>query len=213
MPEDYCTVAEVQAVLPDVSWGTSYDVLLAELITRASRAIDRFTGREPGAYAAGTDSTRWFDGSGTDEQWIDELAAAPTAVLVAGGGQVDGAGGTGGSYTEWSVSDYRPWPHNALERNEPYLRLDVDQLNGSKAVWPRYPKAIKVTGLFGFASTANTPPEIVQATIVQAVRSFKRGQQGFQDVGAIEALGQLQYVKTLDPDVAEIVHHLRRFEV
>jgi hypothetical protein len=43
------------------------------------------------------------------------------------------------------------------------------------------------------------------ATIVQAARWFKRGQQAFADAGASAELGQLMYVKRLDPDVEAIL--------
>jgi len=44
-----------------------------------------------------------------------------------------------------------------------------------------------------------------QAALTQAVRAFKRGQQAFADAGANAELGQLVYVKRLDPDVEAIL--------
>lgn len=86
--------------------------------------------------------------------------------------------------------------------------MAVDYFNGSKAVWYAYPKAVKVVGKFGY--TTATPDDVKQATIIQAVRWFKRGQQSFKDTGAIAELGQLQYTQALDPDVAQLLKHLRR---
>ena len=48
------------------------------------------------------------------------------------------------------------------------------------------------------------------ATIIQASRWFKRGQQAFQDTGAVVELGQLRYTQKLDPDVAALLGFLRR---
>lgn len=203
MANAYATVDEVKAALPDVSWGTAYDALLAELVQRASRAIDRFTQRHPGAYYVTADETRYFDGSGTRELWIDELAAAPTEVAV------DEAGD--GTYTVWAPTDYIPWPYNAPALGQPYLRLDVDQLNGTKSIWYRFPRSVRVTGKFGYSTAP--PDDVKQATIIQAVRWFKRGQQAFQDVGAITELGQLRYLQALDPDVKALIEHLRRVAV
>lgn len=208
---DYCTAAEIKAVMPDGNWGSSYDTLLATLATRASRAIDRFTGRKPGAFKVDADVTQYFDGSDGPELWIGELAAAPTSVSVAEGGVVDSAAGTGGNYTAWAATDYLLWPYNALDEGQPYVRLDVDIHNGSKAFWHAYPKAVKIVGKFGYATS--TPSDIAQAAIIQAARWFKRGQQAFRDTGAIVELGQLTYTRALDPDVAAMIEHLRRVAI
>lgn len=204
MPNDYATATEVKAAISDASLGGTYDAILAALVTRASRLLDRLTGRKPGAYYVNTDVTLYFDGSGGREQWIEELAAAPTSVSVAESGSVT-------TYTVWASTDYLLWPYNALDRGEPYLRLDVDSLNGTKATWTRYPKAVKVVGKFGYSATV--PDDVKQAVIVQCARWWKRGQQAFQDTGAIVELGQLSYTKRLDPDVELLVEHLRRVAV
>lgn len=213
MANDYTTVSEVKTVLVDTSWGTSYDALLTVLITRASRAIDLFTGREPGAYSVNADTTRYYDGSGCSVLWCDELAAVPSTVAVAETGVVDNASGTGGNYTNWATSDYFCWPYNALTERKPFLRLELDQLNGFKFSWYRFPRSVKITGKFGYTTTTNLPPEVVQTTIIQAARWFKRGQQAFQDTGAIVELGQLTYTKALDPDIAELIMHLRKVTI
>ncbi len=50
--------------------------------------------------------------------------------------------------------------------------------------------------------TIYRPPELVkQATIAQALRWFKRGQQAFTDTGGIVELGTLLYTKKLDPEI------------
>lgn len=189
---DYCTVADIQAAMPDGNWGASYDVELSRLATMASRLIDRVTRRAPGAYYVTADSTRVYDGSGTAELWVDELAAAPALVQVAETGDLS-------QFTTWAATDYLLWPYNALADGVPYLRLDVDALNGSKTVWPRFAKNVRITGKWGYSTTP--PPEIRQAAILLAARAFKRGQQAYRDVGAVIELGQLQYVQPLDPDV------------
>lgn len=213
MANDYTTISEVKAVLVDTSWGTTYDSLLTVLITRASRTIDLFTGRPEGAYSVNADTTRYYDGSGCKELWIDEITTTPTSVTVAETGDVDNASGSGGTYTTWSTSDYSLWPYNAFNERRPFLRLDLDQLNGSKYSWYKFPKSVKITGKFGYSTTTSLPPEIVQTTIIQTARWFKRGQQAFQDTGAIVELGQLTYTKALDPDIAEMIMHLRKVAI
>jgi len=208
MANDYVTLAELKGEFPDTDWGSTYDVALTTSIMRASRAIDIFTHRGDGEFYASADTARYFDGWGGLELWIGELAAVPTTVAVAEGGDVDGAGGTGGTYTTWAATDYLVYPRNALAKGRPILRLDIDINNGTKAYWYPYPKSVKVTGKFGYAAV---PPEIVKkATAIQAMRYFKRAQQAYQDTGAIVELGQLTYTQKLDPDVAIMVEHLMR---
>lgn len=206
MPNDYLTVANLKASMPDTSWGSAYDTAMGTAITDASRAIDEFTHREPGAYYVTADTTRWFNGDGSQELWIGELAAAPTSLSVAEDGVVDGSAGTGGTYTTWAATDYLLWPPNALLRGKPYLMIAIDINNGTKAYFYQYPKSVKIVGKFGYSATI--PSIINRATIVQATRYFKRAQQAQRDTGAVVELGQLQYTQKLDPDVALLVEHL-----
>jgi len=206
---DYVTLAETKAALPDTSWTTAYDAILASAITRASRDFDLFTQRGDDEFAASVDETRYFDGSGNAELWIGELAAAPTSVAVAEGGDVDSSAGTGGTYTIWAASDFLLWPYNAATRGRPFLRLDVDIFNGSKAHWFTYPKCVKIVGKFGYSTVV--PDPVKKATIILAIRHFKRGQQAYHDTGAIVELGQLTYTQKLDPDVALAVEHYARY--
>lgn len=198
MAPSYCTAGRVRQVLP-TQMTTAHDSALTVLAAAASRAIDNLHGREAGAYAVSTASTRYFNGSGERKQWVGEMADAPSAVAVAESGDVDGSG----VYTTWAAKDYLLWPYNAPEQGLPYLRLDVDTLNGSKIKWFAYPKAVKITAKFGFSTAA--PAEIVQAAVIQTARWWKRGQQVYQDTGSISQLGQLTYTKKLDPDVATLL--------
>lgn len=207
---DYVNLIELKAVLPDEDWGTKYDPSLSWLITRASRMIDKFTQREPDTFLVDADTVRYFDGRADQphEVWIGELAQAPTTVEAAEGGVMDDASGANGTYTTWATSDYLLWPDNAVLQNVPFLRLDVETLNGTKANIPPYRKAMKITGRFGYSLLV--PDDVKQAVTIQCMRWFKRGQQAFKDVGAITELGQLQFVQKIDPDVGNIVEHLAR---
>lgn len=88
--------------------------------------------------------------------------------------------------------------------------------------------ADSITGIRGYnGSTAAThvtgtviemwqPHELAsQATLIQAIRWYKRGLQAYADAGSIGELGQLAYVKKLDPDVEAILFAagLRRVSV
>lgn len=209
MANSYITNTQIQALMPDESWGTAYDSYLTTLAERASRILDRVLRVAPGAWAVGSTESRYYDGSGQLELFVDPMCALPTSVSVAETGVIDGAGGTGGTYTAWSTIDYLVEPANWSQAGQPIRKLTIDIMNGSKTVWYGWKKAVKIVGYFGMASSGSTPPEIVQATGIQAMRYFMRGRQAFQDVGAIEQLRQLRYVQTLDPDIIPLVEHLK----
>jgi len=50
-----------------------------------------------------------------------------------------------------------------------------------------------------------TPEEVKEACNIIIGRLIGRGQQMFQDVGAIEELGQLLYSKPMDPQAKQIL--------
>lgn len=199
-PKDYCTSDEVIESAVDLGLDNTKDVILTELANRASRAIDRYTKREQGYWNSDADEIRTFDGSGTRLQIIDHLAAAPTTIEVAEAGDVT-------SYTAWATTDFFTSPYNALQLGDPIRRLDIDQLNGTKSIWFRFPRSVRVTGKFGGATTR--PEDINQATIMQVIRWLKRLQQGMQDTGGILEIRQLKFTKAIDPEIGEMLSHRR----
>lgn len=204
MANDYCTAAEVKIAMPDGNWEASYDALIALLAARASRAIDRYTKREPGAYYVNADTTRYFTAGSDIELQIGEMAAAPTSVSIAEAGDLT-------DLTALVATDYFMEPYNALAEGLPYNFIRLDSLNGDWHYWPTFQKSVVIVGKFGYA--AAVPDDVKQATIIQCARNFKRGQQGFQDTGAVAELGQLKYVKLLDPDVQLMVDYLRKVTI
>ena len=209
-PLDYATLDELKAYMPDsgLAGTTSYDLLLTELLKRASRAIDLFTKRAPGAYRVEVDATYYFDGSDCLLLEIGELAAVPTSVSVAESGDVDDSSGTGGTYTLWAASDYFLSPYNALSWGIPYDALIIDRLNGTKSTWYQYIKGVKIVGRFGFSTAA--PDTIKEVTLKQAIRWFKRGQQAFQDQGGFRDLGQLKFANAIDAEIEYMLEYFRR---
>jgi len=192
---DYCTARDVQAALPDGNWGETYDDVLASCVTRASRAIDAYLKRAPGAFAVSDDSTRYFDGTGGAVLWPGEFIAV-TSLSVAETGDPT-------AYTLWAATDYVLWPYNAAAEGMPYERIDLDTLYGTKTMFPRYRKAVKVVGKFGYSGTV--PDEVQAAAIIEAARLFKRGQAGYQDYGGNPALGQVRVTAELDPQAAQVL--------
>lgn len=203
MANSYITVDELKAAFPANKFGITYDAVFQDNIDTASREIDAYLKRPPGAFYVTADETRYYNGDGTLNLWVDELAAVPTTVAVAETGVADDASDSNGTYTTWSASDYFCWPYNALREGMPFQKLCINLRGGTKSQWYPFERGIKITGKFGFSVTV--PDEIKKATTIQAVRYFKRLQQAFADVGVITELGQLSYVKKLDPDVENIL--------
>ncbi len=201
---DYCTADEVKEAMSGSGWDASDDALLTTLAARASRAIDRYTKREPGAYYVNADTTRYFTADGEVDLQIGEMAAVPTTVSFAEDGDLT-------SLTALVATDYFMEPYNALVEGLPYNFIRLDTLNGDWHYWPGFQKSVVIVGKFGYA--AAVPDDVKQGTIVQCARWFKRGQQGFQDTGAIVELGQLKYVRMIDPDVQAMVDYLRKVTI
>ncbi len=214
-PNDYLTLVQLKADMPDVAWGTTYDAALGVAITRVSRLIDSELGRAPGAFAVGsTNEIRYYTADsrghgvlafgsqnfGNQDLTIDEIAGLPTEVAV---NETAANPSLSTSYTVYDPSWYWCVPENAALEGLPYTLLHIDILTSFKKFWYPFYRGIRVTGPFGFSTTA--PDEIVQACEIQIVRWFKRAQQAYADVGAIAELGQLKYVNKLDRDVAEVL--------
>lgn len=204
---DYTDLTAVKLRLNDANLDSSYDDHLTALLTSASRLIDKYTKRHADAYKIPGDTTRYFDGSGTSELLIGEIAAAPTTVAVAESGQVDNSSGSGGDYTTWASTDFYMEPYNAVGLGIPFDTLVVDALYGTKSHWYKFRKGVKITAKFGYSETV--PPEIEEATIIQVIYWFQRGKQGFNQNAASTRFGQMNY-KGLDVDVERMIEHFIR---
>lgn len=190
---DYTTIDDIKLAMPDTDWGGKYNQLFTELATAASRRVDDALGVAPGSYKVTVDEVRYFDGNGQARIWLAELATAPTSI------EMDLIGDQS-TYTLVPSTDYRMGPENAPGLGQPYYWAEIQTLaSPTYYFWYAYPRSIKVTGKFGWST--EVPPHVKQVTTIQAIRWFKRAQQAFDDVGAVTQLGQLRYVKGLDPDL------------
>jgi len=114
--------------------------------------------------------------------------------------------GEGGFDLEWDSSDFQLEPLNGLAGGivTPFTRV---RAVGAK-LWPIYePRdinagqaSVQITGVFGFSTI---PIAIKQATIIMALRQFKRydsplGAAGFGDLGVMR-------VSRYDPDIEALI--------
>jgi len=196
----YCTAGDVRRELGMGSGnqqiGAEHEDVLWDMAIEATRLIDRFKRVEPGAYSASGSETRYFPGSGMNYQRIDHAVSVSKVEVEE----------TDGTYTEWTAdTDYFTWPYNAAAIGESIRALEVSEKSPTtKSVFTAGRKRVKVTGVWGIASTP--PDDIARACKIQTARWFKRAQQAWQDAGMSAAeSGQMSYVKKLDPDVETLL--------
>lgn len=179
---DYTNLADIKLQIPEsgLNSTTDYDAALSSYITTASRLIDQYLGVPDNWFAGSTDETRYYDGNNDYEIQIDEfLSVSELGVSLDGGiNSTD--------YTVYSSTDYYFDPYNAALYRKPYKKIVIDVLNTSRDPFPRYRRAVKVTGVFGHSAT---PPElIVQACKTQVVQWYMRAKNAWQNQGANETM-------------------------
>jgi hypothetical protein len=170
------------------------DLRLVNVINGASRAVDRWCRRtfyETGSVAS--PATRYY------------TALRPCTVLTADVVSIATVatddGGTRGYGTTWATTDYDTLPDNAAAEGVPISQLDTAP-NG-RYRFPHYPKGVRITGIFGVASTSPWLEIVREATALQAQRLFKRKDAPF-GVAGFGTFGQLTLVE-LDPDVKALL--------
>lgn len=178
------------------------DALLEIAIESASREIDGYCERT--FYSMGT-ATRYYQPADSFRVEIDDLRTL-TSLETSSNGQTFNV--------TWQSDDYQLEPLNGFVGglSFPYTRI---MAVGSYLfpIWePRNPDSyeatVKITGVWGWAST---PIAIKQATILLAMRQFKRydsplGVAGFGDLGVIR-------VTRFDPDVEALVSPYRKIRM
>ena len=208
---DYVTVSEIKADIPDSPLfdvtDSTYDSVLGNMVTAASRLIDRYVGGWDNFFYPTTDAqTRYFDGSGEEQQYIDPMVSLTSVAVSESGGRAVS------DYTTWTNdTDFFVSPYNYASIGMPIMSLVIDNDAGSKGTWGTTRKGVQVTGVFGWSATP--PADIEQACKIQAVRWFMRAKQGYQDAGANQNLGEMYYMKELDTDVKTILQRYKIFNV
>lgn len=196
---DYVTSAQLKAHLRITD--AADDLSIALVITAASRAIDKSTGRQFGLNGSAVARTYTWNGAYIDclpALAIDDVMT-PTGLVV----KIDQAGqGTYGT----ALTAVDPWPFNAAADSRPWTHL----------VWRSYAsgfpgrrsQAVQVTANWGWTAV----PEIVQeACLIQAARLFVRRDSQYGVAGSPEFGSELRLLERLDPDVALMLQTVRRY--
>ncbi len=181
------------------------------LLAAASMAIDGYCNRlEDGFLAPSVASARLFAGSGLHYQQINEFVEL-SSVEVCYAIETD-------TWTDIPLANIQEYQGNGEvpEFNRtPYNGIMIVRGGsnlfpageGYLGYWESDPKpaigrvvpTVRVAAKWGFA--LETPPNVVQATIVVAARWLKRGQSFWADTAGSDNLGSLLYRQALDPDV------------
>lgn len=189
MANEYTTTTTLKLAL-NTSDATRDDLLTAA-IAAASRGIDRYCGRR--FYLDSAVSERTYNpefrtvSHETGELLIVDDIGTATGLVVE-------TGDVGGSYS--AITDYESWPENAIARG-----LPITGLLRYSGTWGTSGTArVQVTAKWGWPAV---PEEITQATILQALRLFKRkdspeGVLGSAEWGAVR-------VGRVDPDVMSLI--------
>jgi hypothetical protein len=195
----YATLNQLKAALRIPTADATDDSMLNMAVESASRLIDAYCGRN--FILAGT-ATRYFN---TENPYVVQIDDARSITQVQTSSSEDGiyditwnlTAHTGDIQAE-PINDYIGgivWPFTRLRAIGDYA-FPVDREN-----------TVKVTASWGWPTV---PITVQQATVIQALRIFKRLESPL-GVAGIGDLGVMRVSKGLDPDVAQLVEGYRRF--
>jgi hypothetical protein len=222
MARKYATPNELREHIDKTS--TADDDVLEAILEAASRNIDRACNRPDGFIANVAASARYYVGSGTSIQRIDECVAVSTVAVK------DSPSDDEDSYTSWTVGtvgtttsadcfpatgdpempDYITMPHTFLVvgANGDYSVFTSGSFTSRGGFRPTTTVArglptVKVTARWGYATTP--PVDIKLACLMQSARWYKEEQSAMTDTLASSELGTLLYQKSLHPAIYRIL--------
>lgn len=187
----YITTSEMKSTLGMASSDSTRDAELTLAAEAASKLIDNQCGRVFTLDASAT--ARTFTPDDHDGiLLVDDIGSATGLVVETG---------TFGSSTWETVAstDYEVSPLNALAQGKPVTGIVRPYRWGLNAY-----SRVRVTAKWGWPSV---PYEVEQATMLQAIRLFKRKDSPGGVMGSEEFMVRISKV---DPDVQALIQHLIR---
>lgn len=192
MADEYATRATLKTHLNIPSDDTTRDELLDNALSAASRGIDRETGRR--FYLDPAPVARTFRLAGRtvwdcdgEHLIVNDIGSVAGLVVETG---------SGGSFSP--VTNYETVPDNALLDGRP-----VTALLRPNSVWGYGTSRVRVTARWGWPAVPN---EVVQATLIQAARLYRRKDSPEGVTGSAE-WGVVRLSRT-DPDVYALIKSL-----
>lgn len=192
MANEYADLATLKLSLNVESDDTSRDDLLNQALAAASRGIDTMCGRrfhlDASASARSYNPRGRVVRDGCEERLlVDDIGSVAELVVETG---------SAGSFT--ATTDYETAPDNALARGRPVTSLVL-----TSGTWGYGTTRVRVTARWGWPTV---PDEVVQATLIQAARLYRRkdspeGVTGSAEWGVVR-------LSRVDPDVWALVQHL-----
>jgi hypothetical protein len=144
----YCTLAELMADL-NINGPTPDEAALMRHVRRASQHIDRWVGQ-----FIPTTETRHYDGSGTEDLFIDPCLAITT--LTDDGDAI-------------TSTQYLLYPRNRQWENGPYTRVCVDPDATELGVWTAEKDVVAINGRWGkYEETESTGATVANTTKLAA---------------------------------------------
>ncbi len=191
--QGYCSLSQIKAAIRVTD--AIDDSLLEMAVESASRMIDAETDRN--FYSSGT-ATRDFTPNDMYTVDTDDLT---TIVSV----KLDDTGDLTFPIT-LAATDYQTEPLNQRVSGNAYpiyrLRMIGDYL---LPVWGNQ-ATVRIQGVYGFTPV---PIQVVQATIIQASRIFKRLDSPLGMTWGVDGMGMR--VGKVDPDVAMLIRPFKKF--
>lgn len=162
------------------------DAVIEQVVEDVSRAVDDICGRT--FYAA--TQTRVFTPTNARELIVGDLLTVTTLKTDQDGDRV--------YETTWATTDFDLGPENAPYLVPPSAYYWISVAPQGRYSFPLGVRTVEIVGSWGAAATV--PGPVREATLIQAIRLYKRKDAPFGVMGSAE-MGQLQVLPKLDPDV------------
>ena len=165
MANAYLTEADIRSSMPDSirTATTEYNTIMRQLCERVSRFIDRYCKYRFYPLL----DTFFYDGSGTAEQWIDDLFELVEATSIAVSSD------NGATYTALALTDY--YLTRAGDYNTPwtYNKIVVNESAGNYPFFYSGQRTIQIEGIWAahddrataWESTADTVQNLVELAL------------------------------------------------
>lgn len=182
---DYVTTAELKTLMRVTD--SDDDATLALAISAASRAVDRFAGRQFGLVAAAETRQYTAEWDRRRCRWVvffDDLSSPAVTGLTV-------------TVEAGAIDSYDLKPANATAVSLPYTHLVVDTASTHRPLGTE--DEVSMTARWGWNAV---PDAVKEATTIQALRFFKRKDAPFGVAGSPDLGSELRLLAKVDPDVA-----------